>query len=372
MRLAVRSLVVMVFLGMQPLACGAESAEDTDWSGHELEGVSVTTGELVGQYVPNAQMKNIRIRDWGGTPMLSASIPYPNITFNDVDFHLTQLEAGSATWVGSSSLRVSWGDVSCAYPIDIVVLVTRDAAGDLQLFIRDNRPVSFQDSLPSGASSCPRIANTWRTHPDPYMKRSPVTQFVEMVDDLCTTAGARVPVVDAAKRLTTGALGALPTNIYSASGDWQTHSTPGRDTTLRGKVRDIASYVDENTQGADGAAVARKLLAAWNERSAACRLSYKSSTGAATPLALGDVVKRAYKISFDPYHCPELRWGAEIGSSEYATCNTQSEAHLKRYNDEQTLRHHLDRPASGPTPIGSGPATGVPIDFVATLERSEP
>lgn len=370
MRISILGLCAI--LGAAVVACGADTNEDAAWAEHELRGVAVATSELVGFYDPNAQMRDIRIRDWGGSPLLTASVPYSNLTVNNVEFLLSQLEPGSATWVGSSSLRVRWGDVQCAFPIDIVVLVTRDEVGDLKLFVRDNRPVAFPETLPSGAMSCPRVPNTWKTHPDPYTKRTPVKQFVDMVDELCATVNARVPVVEAAKRLTTVALPALPANIYSASGDWERHSTPGRDTTLRGKVRDVSDYVDESLRGSDAQALARRMLAAWNERSAACRLSYKASNGATVPLALGDLVTRSYKLSFDPYHCPELRWGADLGGAEYATCNTQGEAHVKRYNDEQTLRHYLDRPANGPTPIGSGPTIAAPIDFVATLrERAQ-
>jgi hypothetical protein len=239
------------------------------------------------------------------------------------------------------------------------------------MFMRDNRPVAIPDSLPSSAETCPPITNTWRTHPDPYKKKTPVKQFNAMVDALCTSVTSRMAVVDGAKRLTTGAMGPVPSNVYQASGDWQAQSTPGRDTTLRGAVRDIYKLVSDGTQGSEGHTNAVLLQAAWADRSAACHMSYKASNGTAVPLALGDFVKRAYKISFDPYHCPELRWGADSSAgAEFSTCNTQDDAHVKRYTDEQSLRNYVDRPASGTvTPLGSGPQTGADIDFVALIQR---
>ena len=39
-------------------------------------------------------------------------------------------------------------------------------------------------------------------------------------------------------------------------------------------------------------------------------------------------------------------------------------------HDELTLRRYVDRPLSGTlTPIGSGPAEGVDIDFASLIER---
>jgi hypothetical protein len=77
------------------------------------------------------------------------------------------------------------------------------------------------------------------------------------------------------------------------------------------------------------------------------------------------------ELRIDPYHCPELRWGADAtAGAELATCNTQDDTHMKRYNDEQTLRNYITRPAAGTlTPIGSGPAQAEDIDFASLIER---
>ena len=53
---------------------------------------------------------------------------------------------------------------------------------------------------------------------------------------------------------------------------------------------------------------------------AACQVTYLGSTGAPHTLTLDDVVDRLFDLSFDPYHCPELRWGAPDKSDEASTC----------------------------------------------------
>jgi hypothetical protein len=232
--------------------------------------------------------------------------------------------------------------------------------------MRTYRPSGF----PSSASACPSIPNTWVADPQPYVRQGPTVAFSQLVDSLCTNVKARLPVIDAARRLTTAPLGSLPANIYDATGDWQSLSTPGRDTTLRGSVKDIFELVQGSLAGSDAHTVAGRFLSTWRARESACTFAYTRSNGAIQTLPLGELIKRIYKTSFDPYHCPELRWGADAGAgAEFATCNTQDAAHMARYNDEQTLRNYLERPAAGSTPLGSGPAQGEDIDFVALIER---
>jgi hypothetical protein len=49
---------------------------------------------------------------------------------------------------------------------------------------------------------------------------------------------------------------------------------------------------------------------------------------------------RLYAMSFDPFHCVELRWGA--GGEERDSC-PDSERKLKWYEAEQRLRNQSDR-----------------------------
>ena len=52
---------------------------------------------------------------------------------------------------------------------------------------------------------------------------------------------------------------------------------------------------------------------------------------------------RLFAMSFDPYHCVELRWGAAAGSPELATC-PDDPARRGWYRAEQRLRNLGLRP----------------------------
>jgi hypothetical protein len=363
---------LLVALGaMHSLGCAAEAADEEAASASgELAGDRVAGSELVGLYdSPGATFRDVRIRDWGGRPMLSGNVTYNGLLFG-VDYLLRSEEGSEATYIGESNIQAGWGDMRCSYPAQVVVVVSRAADGSPSLFVRDHRPMSLPASVPWGSTRCPQVTSMWRTYEVPFAKRTPSARFAREVDELCEATRARLRTVEAARDVTTGPLGPLPPNIYQASGAWQTHSTPGRDTTLRSSMKEIFEFVTDSTRGPDGATIARHLATTWEERNRACVLAYTSSTATSVPLTLGDVVRRAYALSFDPYHCPELRWGADRASAEFATCNTQTPAHLERYDAEKSLRHHVARPADGtPTPLGSGPASAEDIDFVALVQR---
>ena len=81
----------------------------------------------------------------------------------------------------------------------------------------------------------------------------------------------------------------------------------------------------------------------WSEAITSCKIAYKNGAGAQVTLSLGQVEARLFDLSFDPYHCPEMRWGAHpTQAAEMATCRT-STAHMKRFDDERTQRNAIDR-----------------------------
>jgi Ni,Fe-hydrogenase I small subunit len=47
-------------------------------------------------------------------------------------------------------------------------------------------------------------------------------------------------------------------------------------------------------------------------------------------------------ISFDAYHCPELRWGAALNSAEGRSCHSTAEKNYW-YSQQQLLRNQLER-----------------------------
>jgi hypothetical protein len=56
-------------------------------------------------------------------------------------------------------------------------------------------------------------------------------------------------------------------------------------------------------------------------------------------------MSRIFDRSFDPYHCPEMRWGAyPAHAGEMATCGNDDAAHAQRFSDERRNRNVIDRP----------------------------
>jgi hypothetical protein len=210
----------------------------------------------------------------------------------------------------------------------------------------------------------------------------PDAKFSQMLDQLCTDVKARVDAVDAGTHLATGALGDLPPNIYGADGDWESFSTPGRDQRLRASFRGLYQYVndtlakvnsgDPSIAWTDGAsALVSRYEEQWSLAAASCNFQYTNSAGTAVTLKLDDVQQRIYDLSFDPYECAEMRWGAYPKvTGESSSCNTLDADHVQRFNDEATMRNAIDRPAAGAdTPIGWGPTTQEDIDVGALLKR---
>jgi hypothetical protein len=193
-------------------------------------------------------------------------------------------------------------------------------------------------------------------------------EFDQLVGQVCSDIKGRVAAVDAGRAVADKPLGEVPPNIYGAEGDWEAFSSPGRDQRLRASFRGLAQFV---TQKATTRATAQKLLAVWNQNQTSCKVSYANSTGSQVSITLSDVQSRLFDLSFDPYHCPEMRWGAyPTATAEFATCSTQTPEHLQRFEAEDTLRNIIDRPAAGTgTPLGFGPTTPEDANVLARLTR---
>lgn len=212
----------------------------------------------------------------------------------------------------------------------------------------------------------PGMFHLWvrRTLAAPDVPRDPVRDFREQLRGLCRDVLDRADAVDAALAVRTHQRahpGALPFNIYGTNGDWELYSTPSRDARLKASVREIAEGL---LALPPDSALRPQLLAAWREESAreGCSFRYTNSVGAAVTLSLDAVLDRLFDLSFDPYHCPELRWGAAPRSPELATCPDNPEK-LGWYRAERRLRQQIDRHYGVATPISMGPETPPAVDF---------
>ena len=142
----------------------------------------------------------------------------------------------------------------------------------------------------------------------------------------------------------------LPDNIYgSANEEWEEYSTPSRDARIKAAFvqfyKDMGEMIDLWTHRDarivyDGNFLQRDLQSAYDAQSKECTITYLNSAKHPVAMTFDDMMHRLFAISFDPYHCVELRWGA-VGD-ERDSC-PDGRAKLKWYEAEQRLRNQPDR-----------------------------
>jgi len=141
----------------------------------------------------------------------------------------------------------------------------------------------------------------------------------------------------------------LPLNIYGTYGVWENYSTPSRDARLKVSFielrRDTQKLYEDTQAGApgvryDGDDLAGDLMAAFVQEKDACTFTYWRSDTTRMRLNLGHAMDRLFDLSFDPYHCPERRWGA--AGAELETC-TDGAVKDQWYNAQRFLRYQAER-----------------------------
>ncbi|GJL94040.1 MAG: hypothetical protein DHS20C05_04450 [Hyphococcus sp.] len=186
----------------------------------------------------------------------------------------------------------------------------------------------------------------------PGFSYDPIEELRFGLQTICGSIKARKVAVDAAvmsrvhlkphpKR--------LPPNIYGTYGEWEEFSTPSRDARLKVSFielrRDIQHLVMDVEAGADGVHydgddLAGDLLTAFDEEKDACTFTYWRSDATRVRLNLAHTMERLFDLSFDPYHCPERRWGAN--GAELETCS-DDEVKAQWYNALRFLRYQAER-----------------------------
>jgi hypothetical protein len=185
------------------------------------------------------------------------------------------------------------------------------------------------------------------------MTYNPVYELKATMQTLCNDLNDRAQYVDQAiqEDLQNKPHPArLPDNIYGSSNvEWETYSTPSRDARI--KAAFVQFYKDMNEMidmwvhrdpriVYDGVFLKQDLGKAYDEQSQACTITYLSTAKRPVPMTFDDLVHRLYKMSFDPFHCIEMRWGAE--GDERQSC-PEGRDKGKWYEAEQRLRNQPDR-----------------------------
>jgi hypothetical protein len=194
----------------------------------------------------------------------------------------------------------------------------------------------------------------------------PQLEFRARLSQLCDDISERISAVDLATKARIFEIqhpAKLPKNIYRSSDPtWEIYASPSRDMRLRASIRAIKRFALNtvllvkmkrmnflNYQGTfeDLEASYARI---WNEKikDSACQFKYQNSQQQATSINLVTFVKRAYQVSFDPYHCAEMRWGASPFANdldvreEYKSCKKDAQKE-GWYVRQQTLRNVIDR-----------------------------
>lgn len=179
----------------------------------------------------------------------------------------------------------------------------------------------------------------------------------------------------------------LPENIYGTSGEWEEESTPSRDARLKTAAvelrQSVQSLVERFSAGDSlvvysGNDLRSDLLKAYREEARACSINYVNSAGRSVQLGYDQLIERLFTMSFDPYHCAELRWGAPLDSAEFASCQ-DPDWDLDWYVAEQRLRNQIERTYDARMDFdlqglrsqkpGSGVSEAPDVDLKSYLER---
>lgn len=226
---------------------------------------------------------------------------------------------------------------------------------------------------------------------DGPLVENPIDDVKIMTDELCNGMQERAIAVQVA--ITAGVHQKehpykLPDNIYGAAGEWETYATPARDARLKVAFQEIRTYVQEALRhhkardgkvGYDGRNLSADMLNAYKQAAHACKVTYKNSSGRDVSIDLEQARARIYDLSFDPYHCPELRWGAR--GDELKSCR-DNDNKRQWYEREKWLRFQHERNTdaftgysldqiTGPMPGGAGVANGQDLDVIAFLTKNQ-
>ena len=189
----------------------------------------------------------------------------------------------------------------------------------------------------------------------------PIQETRIMMRELCDDLHYRVQAVEIALRAgiqDRAQPSHLPENIYGTSGDWETYSTPSRDARLKSSFvelkQQVARFLTMANEGSAkldyaGSNLAADLATLYKSEADQCRVAYTGSDRSRRVLSFEDVRKRLFRLSFDPYHCVERRWGARGRELETCRDGTTKEAW---YEAEQRLRNQIER--SYETKMGFG------------------
>lgn len=180
----------------------------------------------------------------------------------------------------------------------------------------------------------------------------PLVDFESRLKEVCGLLGDRARAVDAsvqAKLYLQPHPQAITQSIFSSEGDWEDFATPSRDVRLRATfynmrldlMDQIKSMKANDPMIVPTTNLKVKLQEIYARIAGSCPITYNNSKGAPVTMSFDEVQKRLLGMSYDPYNCPERRWGA-VAAEELASCGDDA-TKTKWYKNSQFIRNYLDK-----------------------------
>jgi hypothetical protein len=169
--------------------------------------------------------------------------------------------------------------------------------------------------------------------------QDPVAAYEAMLDALVEQLETRVQSVEnGARYLRThpGAVIPMPAGaaIFETMGPWEDYSTPSRDLRLIIALNVLERLADRIVlypelfvlNGRPPEMAREEIQRLHAQRLRERQVGYQRSDGSPWQLSLAEVYARktALETAYNPNDCPEVRWGAQPGTPEYATCRRRS------------------------------------------------
>jgi hypothetical protein len=134
-------------------------------------------------------------------------------------------------------------------------------------------------------------------------------------------------------------------DLFETTGTWEDFSTPSRDFRLLVAIDFVSSFPESFARrparyampaGESVPEVEHELSSLLERELAARTIAYPRTDGSSFTLSLAEVLARkaSLEVAYNPNDCPEVRWGAEQGSDEEATCRARAPADQQRHMDE--------------------------------------
>ncbi len=124
--------------------------------------------------------------------------------------------------------------------------------------------------------------------------------------------------------------------IFETVGPWEDFSTPSRDMRLLIAINVLLKFPEKvlsypelfNLTAKSARQVASEIEQLHDHLITEKKIQYIRSNGEPWELSVAEILARrsAYEMSYNPNDCVEVRWGAEVGTAEYASCRRHAPA----------------------------------------------